>query len=112
MTDPEHDAEARRRRQVAEAVRSHDLGGTEAWRDLSILSNETQVDTLEVFEDEIIGEEDGFSGPLLWHVTLNYGSGDDAVVASESFPGRFCAQLIDGAIVVTEMSADTSSYYE
>jgi hypothetical protein len=111
MTDSKLDEDFERRI-AAEAARAQEFTETEAWDDLSVLSANTQVDTLEVFEDEIILEGERFTGPLLWHVTLHYGSGDDAFTSSDSFPGTFEGELKDGKARITRMTADTSSFYE
>ena len=67
---------------------------------------------MEVFDNEIIIEGDHFTGPLLWHVTLHYGSGEEEFTSSDSFPGTFEGSLKDHNVVVTRLTADTSSFYE
>ncbi len=111
MADLEADAVGRRRA-AAEAARVKEVTGTEAWNDLSLISADTQVDTVEVFEDEIVFEGARFSGPLLWHVILQYGSGEDAFASSDSFPGTFEGEFDNGRALITRMTADTSSFYE
>ena len=81
------DNEAReRQRMVAEAVREVDPTTTDAWADLDALSSSTSVDSLEVFEDEILLDDEGFQGSLLWHVTLVYHDPEGNLTLTDSFP--------------------------
>lgn len=97
---------------IAETAREADFTETQAWNDLSLLSNNTIVDTLEVFEDEIRFQGDAFEGPLLWHVTLEYGGKEDGFSSADSYPGRFAGEYKNGEVILTSMTADTSSFYE
>ncbi len=67
---------------------------------------------MEIFDNEIIIEGDHFTGPLLCHVTLQYGSGQDEFTSSDSFPGTFEGLFEDGRAVVTRLTVSTSSFYE
>jgi hypothetical protein len=101
------------RQQIIEAIKARDLTDTEAWNDLSALSTDTQLDTIETFDDEIRIEDGNFSGPLTWYVSLRYGQEgtDNLLVMSESFPGSFEGHLEDGRPVIDRMFAAVSSFY-
>lgn len=110
MTKKDEDAE--KRKLAADAARAADFEVTDAWQDLSVLSNKTIINSVEIFEDEIVFAGSKFEGPLLWHVTLSYGQGEDELITSESFPGKFSGMLAGGAATIVTMAADTSSFYE
>lgn len=101
-------SEARTPRRIAEAVRDTELSETAAWNDLDILSSNTHVEAIEVFEDEIRTEGDSFEGPINVHVTLQY---PEDVTMSETFPGRFQGRWDGRKPVVEHVSVDTSSFY-
>ena len=101
-----------RQKLAAEAARAKEVSETQAWNDLSILSANTVVETLEIFEDEVVFDGNRFRGPLIWHVTLHYGNGEDAFASSESFPGTFQGEVRGKNAVITEMTAETSSFYQ
>lgn len=96
------------------AVKATELTETEAWQDLSVLSSNTYVDTLETFDDEVRIDGDRFEGPLTWHVTLRYGqhASEDELVISDSFPGSFEGRLENGVPVIERMLAEVSSFYK
>jgi hypothetical protein len=102
------------RENIIAAVKATELTETEAWQDLSALSSNTYVDTIETFDDEVRIDGDRFEGPLTWHVTLHYGQGasEDELVISDSFPGSFEGRLEDGVPVIERVLAEVSSFYE
>jgi len=102
------------RENIIAAVKATELTETEAWQDLSALSSNTYVDTIETFDDEVRIDGDRFKGPLTWHVTLQYGqhASEDELVISDSFPGSFEGHLENGVPVVERMLAEVSSFYE
>jgi hypothetical protein len=102
----------RQQQLAADAVRSSDVTDFEAWSNLSSISTNTIIDSIEVFDNEIIVRGNRFTGPLLWHVTLQYGNGADEFTSSDSFPGTFEGSIEDGLATVTKLTADTSSFYE
>lgn len=107
------DEDQNRRRHIVEAVQAQDPTETEAWSDLDALSTQTVVDTVETFIEEIRIDGNTFSGPLLWYVVLHYGSaGEDQLVNSESFPGRFEGHLDNDTPVIDRMLVDVSSFYQ
>jgi Predicted pPIWI-associating nuclease len=111
MTRMDDDARQIRRR-IAEAVQKTEVTLTEAWQELNLLSSNTQIDTIEIFENEIRIDADRFEGPLTWYVVLRYGAGtSDPVETSESFPGSFEGRLVDNAPIIDSMTVDTSSFY-
>ena len=99
------------RQKIVSAVRGIDPANTEAWKDLSLLESTPRVDAVETFEKEVQIDGAKFSGALLWHVTLTYGSLDDQIVSSESFPGKFEGHIIEGVPSIDRMTIDTSSFY-
>lgn len=92
---------------IVDAVKGIDLSTTDAWGDLDILSTSTQIEAIEVFEDEIRGTDRYFEGPVNVHVTLEY---SDDVTLSETFPGRFSGRFVDGQIRIESLHVDTSSF--
>ena len=94
-------------RVLADAVRNTELAETEAWADLDILSTNTHIEAVEVFEDEIRSDGERFEGPINVHVTLQY---SDDVTLSETFPGRFEGSWKSGAPSVERITVDTSSF--
>jgi hypothetical protein len=86
---------------------------TEAWTDLSLLSSNTRVDTIEIFEREVRIDGEQFTGPITWYVVLEYGPRDDdgALRTSESFPGTFEGHFEGDTPIVDRMTVDTTSFY-
>jgi hypothetical protein len=111
MMEDEKQIELQRR--VAQAVRVKDWTGTSAWGELDLLSSNTGVDTVETFEQEVRIHNNGFDGPITWHVTLEYGpkDGEGPLTTSESFPGTFQGHFDGEDPVVDDMTVDTSSFY-
>jgi Predicted pPIWI-associating nuclease len=99
---------AERARRIADEVKNLELTATGAWSDLDILSSNTQVEAIEVFEDEIRQFPDRFEGPINVHVTLNY---PEDVMLSETFPGRFEGRWDGDTPSIANVSVDTSSFY-
>lgn len=106
------DDRRRLRRVAAEAVRNTDPTVTEAWASLAALSSATRVDSVEVFEDEILVEGQGFRGSLLWHVTLVYNDPEGPITLTNSFPGHFEGVFRGQEAEVRRVTADTSSFYQ
>jgi hypothetical protein len=96
-------------RAIAAAVRDIELSTTDAWSDLNILSSNTHIEAIEVFEDEIRQTDDGrFEGPINIHVTLQY---PENVTMSETFPGRFEGGWKGNRPSIEKVAVDTSSFY-
>ena len=93
---------------IAEAVRNVELSTTEAWSDLDVLSSHTQVEAIEVFEDEIRQSGNRFQGPINLHVVLQY---PDDVMFSETFPGRFEGEWKEDEPLIYRIAVNTSSFY-
>jgi hypothetical protein len=93
---------------IAAAVRSLELSQTDAWDDLDILSSNTYIEAIEVFEDEIRSVGEKFEGPINVHVTLRY---PEDVTISETFPGKFEATWKDNQPSIDKLEVDTSSFY-
>lgn len=100
------------RRRIAENLREFDITQTDAWIALSSLASSLEINSIEIFEDEIQVSGADFSGPILWYVTLSYGNVEDPLISSESFPGKFEGYIDDGKPIIASMTADTSSFYE
>ena len=102
------------REKIIAAVKATELTETEAWQDLSALSSNTYVDTIETFDEEVRIDRDRFEGPLTWHVTLHYGqqASEDELIISDSFPGSFEGHLEDDVPVIERMVAEVSSFYK
>jgi hypothetical protein len=96
-------------RAIANAVRNTELSETAAWSDLDVLSSNTHVEGIEVFEEEIRAVGGRFEGPINVHVTLNY---PEDVTISETFPGRFEATWEGDHPLIESMVIDTASFYE
>jgi Predicted pPIWI-associating nuclease len=109
MVESNHD---NRRALIAEAVRNFEVTESEAWQQLSLLSTNTKIDSVEVFNEEITFKDSRFTGPLLWHVTLQYGDGEDEFTSSDSFPGVFEGTIQGQHAEVHKLTADTSSFYD
>jgi carbohydrate-binding DOMON domain-containing protein len=101
-------------RRITDAVQAHEFVQTEAWGALAALSSDTQIETVETFDDEVRIEGNSFAGPLIWYVKLRYGQEqtEDYLVLSESFPGHFEGRFEGEEPIIEQMTADTSSFYE
>lgn len=96
---------------IADAVRNADLTQFSAWSDLDALSTNTQLDDIEIFEDEIFRDGKKFKGNCNFYIVLNFGQGDDAVVITESFSGTFEGHLdAKNRPTIDDIHADTSSF--
>jgi hypothetical protein len=95
-------------RSIANAVRNVELSTTEAWSNLDVLSADTHIEAVEVFEDEIRQTAGRFQGPINVHVTLQY---PNNVTLSETFPGRFEGQWKEDRPSIDKVAVDTSSFY-
>jgi hypothetical protein len=95
--------------EIARAVRAFEISESSAWKVLSALSSNTTVDSVEVIEAEIVLDGTKFEGPLVWYISLNYGSTEDSVVTSESLPGRFVGILDEGRPTILDLNVDISS---
>lgn len=99
---------------IAEALES------KLWRDgipdsLAQLSPLTEVDGVDVFAETIDWDGNSFAADCVVYVGLTYGEedDDDGVSTSDNFPGRVRGHRSEGdAIVIDEISFDTSSFYE
>lgn len=106
MTMEELSQRREQQRQIAQAVRAFDVSHTEAGQVLASLSTNTEIEGLEVFEEEIAIDGGVFSGPLLWHVVLRF-AGEDPVTAAETFPGSFEGSFEQAGPRILHMTVDT-----
>lgn len=111
MADVSQATDSATRRRIADAVGRLDLGETEAWSDLDLLSARTQVDRVEVFETDIKIADGRFEGLVNVHCTLEFGEGGDAFTTSETFPGRFEGTMSADGPAVSRLTVDTASFY-
>jgi Predicted pPIWI-associating nuclease len=97
------------------AVESLDLSETEAWGDLVLLSNNTQIDGIFPFAESAMFSGGRFSVPATIGVTLNYGDKNDAASMTDSFPAEIQFEVLknhqEPEIVIKNVSVDTSSFY-
>jgi hypothetical protein len=107
MTESSQSVPTKQALAIAEAVRKLELSETEAWADLDVLSSNTHVEAIEVFEDEIRYDGNRYEGPINVHVTLRY---PENVTLSETFPGRFEAKWKGGRPSIESVRVDTSSF--
>jgi Predicted pPIWI-associating nuclease len=96
-------------RSIADAVSNTVLSETQSWSDLDVLSSNTHVEGIEVFEEEIRAAGGKFEGPINVHVMLNYSEG---VTISETFPGRFEGTWEGDRPSIENVLIDTSSFYK
>ena len=101
-------ASTRKTRAIADAVRQVELSTMEAWSDLDVLSSNTHIEAVEVFEDEIRESDGKFQGPINIHVTLQY---PENVTLSDTFPGRFEGEWKQDRPFINRVAVDTSSFY-
>lgn len=101
-----------RRRAIATAVRELVPSETEGGTELSLLSHNTQFESVEVFDDEISISSQSFSGPIIWHVELVYTDAEGDIRQSDSFPGMVTGRFDGEDVVIEHMTADTRSFYQ
>ncbi|HEV7370651.1 hypothetical protein [Arenibaculum sp.] len=101
------------RHRIATALTADVIAGSNAWKALGDLSEETVIDEVEVFESEIDGRRSKAEGIFNVYVELEYGRGDDdGFQSSDAYPGRFVAHIEDdGRVVFDSISVDVSSFY-
>lgn len=91
----------------------HDLAESSGWKELAQLSSETELEDIEVFEDEIIKEDGRYVVPVNVYVTLNYHDSEGDETFHDAFPGSVVVEVDeDGRPVIRDMSVDTSSFFE
>lgn len=98
---------------IVDAVEQMDLTGfPEAWNELDILSNRTQIDAIQVDPAGISISGKGFRGVAPVYVSLEYGAKQDRFTTSDSFLGKFSGHFDDhGSPIVDEFSVDTSPFF-
>ena len=94
-------------------LKSDDLAKFPGWTELAELSSNTQLEDIEVFEDEIIEEGGRRVVPVNVYVTLNYRDSEGDETFHDAFPGSVVVEVDeDGHLVIRDMSVDTSSFFE
>lgn len=99
------------RRTIANAVRQVEPSTTQGGGDLALLSQNTQFESVEVFDDEISISGQTFTGPIVWHVELVYSDPEGEIRQSDSYPGTVTGRIDGDEVTVEEMTADTRSFY-
>jgi hypothetical protein len=107
MTESKSPIAPEQARAIADEVRKIEISDTEAWTELDVLSSDTGVESIEVFEDEIRSKGDRFEGPINVHVVLRYPKN---VTLSETFPGRFEGSWEGEKPSIDRLLVDTSSF--
>lgn len=103
------------REDLVNAIRdltSDDIAGFQGSAHLAELSSNTQVEDVEVLEDEIIEEDGIFRVPANLYVSLSYHDSEGDELFHSTFPGSFIAEMEDGRPVIRDMAVDTSSFFE
>lgn len=103
---------ADKHRDVIDALRKTDFTSLEGWEELEELSSHTELDDIEIFEEEITIKDDKFSGPINVYVLLNYGDDDDESSISSGFPGSVIGHFEGGKPKIDRIDVNTSSFYE
>ena len=81
--------------------------------DVMALSSNTIFDALEVNPEAIFRKPDGgFEASGVIYITLNYGGNRDPVSMPDSYPAVVRGTLSNDIAKITEIEADTSSFYE
>jgi hypothetical protein len=76
---------------VALALKDAELSEFSAWQDLDALSARTEIDQIDLLEEQVRVDGDRIEGPINVFVTLHYGDRADGFEETEEFPGRFTA---------------------
>jgi Predicted pPIWI-associating nuclease len=97
---------------IIRAVEEIELTKYPAWNDLDMLSSHTIIDGITVDPAGVIVTGDKFSGLLNVYVALEYGSGSEAFVTTDSFLGEFAGHLVSGEPHIDDLTIDTSSFYK
>ncbi len=87
---------------------------SDAISDLSELSGATLFDGIDPSPDGIfrVTGTNKFEATATIYVTLQYGGSKDAVSMSDAYPASVAGHFDGAAIVVDDVSVDTSSFYE
>lgn len=99
------------RRTIANAVRQVDPSTTQGGMDLALLSQDTQFESVEVFDDEVSISGQSFTGPIVWHVQLVYNEPEGDIRQSDSYPGTVTGHIDGDQVTIEQMTADTRSFY-
>jgi len=77
------------------------------------LSSNTIFESIEVTPEAIFKRDnDQFEASAVVYVTLNYGGRKDGVSMPDSYPATVRGELTKDGAIVTDISVDTSSFYE
>jgi hypothetical protein len=100
--------------QIVEAVQDFPLTGSPYWPELSVLSDETELDGIEVDPAGVTLTDDGFEGLMNVYVGLKYGTNKgEPVITSDAFTGRFNGHFsTTGRPEIDSVAIDTAPFYE
>ncbi len=82
------------------------------WSRLEELSSRTRVEDIEVFEDEIAEYDNTIKVPANIYVSLNYQDNGKTESFHDAFPGTFIVSIKNGEAVISDMTVDTSSFFD
>jgi hypothetical protein len=97
---------------LALALKDAELTDFSAWQDLDALSARTQIEQIDLLEDQVRVDGDRIEGPINVFVTLHYGDRADSFEETEEFPGRLKAHLEGDRVVIDDISVDVRSFFE
>lgn len=97
---------------VVRALQAIDVKSLDIWSELASLSNDTEVEAIEVpDEGVIIQPENRFSAVLNLYLLLNYNEpSDDRFTTSDSVRAVVNGHLVDNVPVIVDASVDVSSF--
>jgi hypothetical protein len=100
---------------IGEALRDAARGISEirdftAQKELDALSSKTSFTGIDVYEDAIFRDKNGYSAPVTIYVELNYAEKAGKSVIGDSFPGRVTFYIEDKKVKILDITADTSSF--
>lgn len=96
------------RSRIADAVRGSDLKRYPWWSEVREVSTDADIEDLEVFEDEIIPDDEGFSGVVNVYLTLHYQGDSREITEGFGLAGVFKGHLKGEEPVIDTVLVDTS----
>lgn len=97
---------------IADAVREADLTKLDGWSAFRKLADNTVVEEVELFDDEIVINGDNVGGPINVSVVIITGKEKEDHYF-ETFPGSFHGHIdSEKGMIIDDISIDTSSFFE
>jgi hypothetical protein len=100
---------------LEEAVKAFDFAGSDAFVPLAELSHATEFDGIAVDSHVIVVNGKRWFAPATVYATLVYRDkvdDPDPARSAASFPATINFEVTDGAVTITGIEVDTSSFYE